>query len=86
MKNIIISGFYLDFLKKSVYELENDNVINICKWIIGGAGFDVEHSNKIWWWDIVFDVKYPEQTRILSDEEINYLLPKFEIFQQHIVR
>lgn len=86
MKKTLVSGFYLDFLIEPIDKLESDGIIDIKKWIVGSDDTKVMHKNKVWWWDIVFDVKYPEQTRILSDEEINYLLPKFEIFQQHIVR
>ena len=86
MKKTLVSGFYLDFLIEPIDKLESDGIIDIKKWIVGSDDTKVMHKNKIWWWDIVFYVKYPEQTRILSDEEINYLLPKFEMFQQHIVR
>lgn len=86
MKNAFVTGFDLDFLIEPIYKLESDNIINIIKWIVGGDNTKVLHKNKIWWWDIVFDVKYPEQKRNLSDEELSYLLPKFVIFQQQIVR
>ena len=86
MKNVIISGFYLDFLTKPIYELEDNNVINIAKWIIGGAGFDVEHKNKIWWRDIVFNKKFFLEDRSLTDCELKFLLPKFDLFSQNMQR
>ena len=86
MKNVIVSGFYFDFLIEPIKKLENDKYINISKWVVGDDNTKVEHKNKIWWWDIVFDTKYPKTNRLLTDDELNYLLPKLNIFQQHIVR
>lgn len=86
MKNVIVSGFYFDFLIEPIKKLENDKYINISKWVVGDDNTKVEHKNKIWWWDIVFDNKYPKTNRLLTDDELNYLLPKLNIFQQHIVR
>lgn len=86
MKNVIVSGFYFDFLIEPIKKLENDKYINISKWVVGDDNTKVEHKNKIWWWDIVFDTKYPKTNRFLTDDELNYLLPKLNIFQQHIVR
>lgn len=85
-QNAVVVGFDLDFLIEPICQLEANNIINVTKWIVGGDDTNVVHENKIWWWDIVFNIKYSQSNRFLTDEELNYLLPKFAIFQQHIVR
>ena len=85
-QNAVVVGFDLDFLIEPICQLEANNIINVTKWIVGGDDTNVVHENKIWWWDIVFNIKYSQSNRFLTDEELNYLLPKFVIFQQHIVR
>lgn len=85
MKNTIVSGFYIDILKDSIKELEKNKYINICKWIVGENDTKVEHNNIIWWWDIVYKEKYDNKV-VLSDNELEYLMQYYHVFEQHLAR
>ena len=85
MKNVIVSGFYFDFLVPPIEKLENRGHICITRWIVGDDSQAVKHNKRVWWRDIVFDSDY-EASAVLSDAESEYLCRYFHLFEQHLVR
>lgn len=87
MINTLVSGFYMPYTAPAIEKLNKDGIIDLKLWIYGDsqASECIHYENKVWWWDIVFGPWYNMETS-LSEEQQNYLFPKFHLFEQQLVR
>lgn len=84
MKRVLITGFYADYLYRSIEELERDQHIEIVKWVVADEHPQIIHRNKLWWWDLVFNVQVPPVR--LSEEDSLFVMENMWWFKQHMVR
>lgn len=85
MKNVLVSGFYQDYLLDAIVNLEKDEVISVKKWIVGDQESPVDHLNRVWWWDIVYKEEFASNVG-LNEQETDYLMARYHFFEQQIVR
>ena len=88
--NTVVVGFDYNFIRNSIIRLNEEKIINICRWFISGKTFDQEGcklKNSIFWrsilqWkDCSCEYKYD-----IPDDVYDYLYTRFAIYLDQLTR